>query len=334
MLTREGNILNFKRLIPTILVLSVLFCLAYPTHEYYAKAMISIMTETVNENIFLTVTSTDTIPYEVQYTNESLQISFPLSEANLFQFGNMAKELSPILLPAENNKGFFLTLSLNQFHFVSMRPSSSPQNLQWLFSQTYPLPLAGKTIILDPGHGAYDEETMSVYDTGVLKHDLIESELNLRIAFELKPLLEEIGATVILTREKEEYTGTILFKPRIEFVNTIKPDIYLAIHHNDSDYEEPNGIFVYYNHPDSKAFANFLFHDVGNTVGLKKNHVLTDSLVTLSSLHVPTAALIECSFFSSEIDRKILSQLDYSLKIGEGIRDALLDYEKAQQKIR
>ncbi|MCE5223479.1 N-acetylmuramoyl-L-alanine amidase [bacterium] len=292
------------------------------------------MTETVNENILLTVTSSDAIPYEVQYTNEFLQISFPLSEANQFQFGNMARELSPILLPGENNKGFFVTLSLDQFHFVSMRPTSSLQNLQWSFSQTYPMPLAGKTIILDPGHGAYDEETMSIYDTGVLKFDLIESELNLRVAFALKPLLEEMGATVILTREKEKYTGTILFKPRIEFVNTIKPDIYLAIHHNDSDYEEPNGIFVYYNHPDSEAFANFLFHDVSNAVGLKKNHVLTDPLVTLSSLNVPTAALIECSFFSSVIDRKILSKPDYVVKVSEGIKNAILHNEEIQEETR
>lgn len=306
----------------------------FPTHEYSSKYQINITTEKVNESILLTVTSMDVIPYKVKYTNDTLQISFPLSPPRLIQFDHLAKEIKPTLLTAENKHGCYLRLSLDQFHFVVMKPSPSPQKLVWVFTPTYPLPLADTIIMLDPGHGAYDEETMSIYDTGVLKHGFIESALNLQIAFTLKPLLEELGASVIMTREKEEDTGTILFKPRIEFVNTIQPDIYLAIHHNDADFGEPNGIFVYYNQTESETFAYSLFNIVSEKVGLKKNHILTDSLVTLSSLHVPTAVLIECSFFSSEIDRKIISQPDYALKISEGIRDALVDYKKAQQKIR
>jgi N-acetylmuramoyl-L-alanine amidase len=326
MRSKEGNKLNFQQLTLISLIVMGLFCLAFPIPEYQAKALITIMTESANENILLMVTSSDVIPYEVHYSNNALKIVFPLSQANQFQLDSITKDLHPALLSTENKRVHFLTLSLEQYPFVQMKPVVSPTRLEWVFSRTYPFPLAGKTIVLDPGHGAYDEETLSVYDTGVMKFGLIESQLNLQIAQHTRQLLEEWGASVILTRELEENTGTILFKPRIDFVNTLQPDLYLAIHHNDSDFNEPNGIFVYYNQLRSELFANYLFTDVSDSVGLKKNHILTDPLVTLSSLRIQVAALIECSFVSSEIDRKLLQRPDYVDKVSFGIREAIFHY--------
>ena len=54
------------------------------------------------------------------------------------------------------------------------------------------LPLEGKIITIDPGHGGRDSGTMS--------GKLMEKDLNLEISYQLKKVLEENGATVYMTR--------------------------------------------------------------------------------------------------------------------------------------
>ena len=55
------------------------------------------------------------------------------------------------------------------------------------------LPLSGKIIIIDPGHGGKDPGTIS--------NETYESEINLQISKYLEIELTKMGATVILTRE-------------------------------------------------------------------------------------------------------------------------------------
>ena len=54
-------------------------------------------------------------------------------------------------------------------------------------------PLAGLKIVLDPGHGGNDP--------GALHNGQREAAINLAIAEVLRPRLEQLGASVILTRE-------------------------------------------------------------------------------------------------------------------------------------
>ena len=58
------------------------------------------------------------------------------------------------------------------------------------------LPLEGKIITIDPGHGGRDSGTMS--------GKLMEKDLNLEISYQLKKVLEENGATVYMTRMVDE----------------------------------------------------------------------------------------------------------------------------------
>lgn len=57
--------------------------------------------------------------------------------------------------------------------------------------------LTGKTIILDPGHGGWD--------VGANRDGVYEKSLNLDMAKRLKRMLEEAGATVVMTRTSDQY---------------------------------------------------------------------------------------------------------------------------------
>ena len=56
-------------------------------------------------------------------------------------------------------------------------------------------PLAGLKIVLDPGHGGNDP--------GAMHHGQREAAINLAIAGVLRPRLEQLGASVILTRDDD-----------------------------------------------------------------------------------------------------------------------------------
>jgi len=56
----------------------------------------------------------------------------------------------------------------------------------------------GKKIFLDPGHGGEDRKNKN--NTG----DVVEADVNLRVALNLKKYLETAGAIVILSREEDK----------------------------------------------------------------------------------------------------------------------------------
>src|SRR5690625_2819378 len=64
----------------------------------------------------------------------------------------------------------------------------------WGFS---PLPLSGKVIVLDPGHGGPDGGAKGADNTN-------EKEIVLVVAKTLRDYLQQAGALVYLTREKDE----------------------------------------------------------------------------------------------------------------------------------
>src|SRR3954449_12287286 len=61
-------------------------------------------------------------------------------------------------------------------------------------------PLKGAIIVVDPGHGGQRYSKSYTGGTRGVVSGLTESELNLRVAFELEKLLKENGATVFMTR--------------------------------------------------------------------------------------------------------------------------------------
>ncbi|GEM_PF-6737560 len=77
-------------------------------------------------------------------------------------------------------------------------------------------------ILIDPGHGG--KEQGAVGPTG-----LLEKDVNLRVAYFLKTLLENDGFEVFLTRTKDV---TLTLKERVEIARKLSPCLFLSIHHN------------------------------------------------------------------------------------------------------
>ena len=108
------------------------------------------------------------------------------------------------------------------------------------------LPLQGKVIVVDAGHGGKDPGTSygSIY----------EKDINLSISLYLEECLSKYGATVVLTRDSDadlsygaEHRKKTDFDNRIKIINNKYTDMYLSIHLNYLTNTKYYGAQVFYN---------------------------------------------------------------------------------------
>jgi N-acetylmuramoyl-L-alanine amidase len=99
------------------------------------------------------------------------------------------------------------------------------KNLEPLLCEK-PLTFANdRVIVLDPGHGGSDKGTISVLDQRP------EKEFALDLARRLKPLLEQEGWTVFLTRTNDY---DFSHSNRVEFADSHQADLFISLHFNSA----------------------------------------------------------------------------------------------------
>jgi N-acetylmuramoyl-L-alanine amidase len=138
-------------------------------------------------------------------------------------------------------------------------------------SSTPGRPLEGVHIMLDPGHG--EGNTTGYGAVGIAGEDGYphEHHINYALAEAIGYRLQQLGATVTLTRDQNSTT----IDERYVLQNTLKPDFFISVHHDgldgNQDLGQINKIFGIYYHPydipSSKQFAQNLMASVGATTG-------------------------------------------------------------------
>ena len=110
------------------------------------------------------------------------------------------------------------------------------------------LPLALRTVVVDPGHGGGNEGTKA--PTG-----LVEKEVTLDIAQRLGDLLTANGYQVVLTRQQD--VGMSL-RERAELANERRGDIFVSIHVNWLENREVRGLETFYLGPTEDPYLEAL----------------------------------------------------------------------------
>ncbi len=87
--------------------------------------------------------------------------------------------------------------------------------------------LSGITVLLDPGHGGGAPGAVGVSPT------LIEKDTNLQTALALKSELEELGATVYMTRSDDT---DVTLRQRLVTAFGLMPDVFISLHSNSTVY--------------------------------------------------------------------------------------------------
>ena len=161
-------------------------------------------------------------------------------------------------------------------------------------------PLDGVTVMLDAGHGGYDSGALGVAST----FGPLEKDVNLAVAQAAKELLQEFGANVFMTREDDSFPS---LDDRRNMTRNIKPDLFIAVHHNSMDYSYNStnavGSECYYFTKQSKRLADLMCENVtAATDRLNRGSKVGYYYVTRTD--IAPAVLMEYSF--------IINPKDYS----------------------
>lgn len=186
------------------------------------------------------------------------------------------------------------------------------------------LPLTGKTIILDIGHGGDDP--------GTSYQNILEKDLNLAIGLELEKELSRNGASVILTREGDYDLSSPNahrrkksdFDNRIDLINKSKANVYLSIHINYLEDTSYYGGQIFYYGEENKKLAEFLQSEF-NTISYPRSIKPMPNIYMYRRLKIP-GVLVECGFISNKKEREKLITPAYQKEIAKVLTQGLANY--------
>lgn len=188
-----------------------------------------------------------------------------------------------------------------------------------------PIPLLGKTIYLDAGHGGKDP--------GAYYKDIYEEDINLKIVLKLKDKLESMGATVLLTRDGDYDLSdkNAYFRKRSDLgkraklINESNADIYLSIHLNSSLYSTWSGAQAFYDdiNKDNKNIAEIFQKAFNKKLNSTKKIKEMTNLYMYKRINIP-GVLLELGFISNPNERYLLNTDKYQELIVDTLSNSLL----------
>lgn len=207
---------------------------------------------------------------------------------------------------------------------------------QWQLSdnhsfESWNLPLTGKVIYIDPGHGGPDG--------GAVGSDTLEKDISLSISLSIRDYLQEQGALVLLTREEDVdladkntsgYSRRKAedLKKRVKLINESEADLFLSIHLNAIPSSKWSGAQTFYNgrYIENENIAKFiqdeLRKNLENTTRVAKP---IDGVYLLKNIEKP-GALVEVGFLSNPQEEKLLTTKVYQDKVSASIYNGVLRY--------
>lgn len=212
-------------------------------------------------------------------------------------------------MPNKNKYYFLLIIFICIFKFIKVN--------------SYNMPLKGKTIYLDPGHGGVDG--------GATYKDIMEKDINLEICYELMSELENKGATVYMTRY-DDYDLSVngaSFRKRSDLYNRVKiinesnADIYLSIHLNSLESSKWSGVQIFYD--DINDNNKIIAQTIQDSFDSKRNISIIKNKYMYNKIKVP-GVLVELGFLSNSRDRNILIDKKKRLKLINNVVDGIINY--------
>lgn len=108
--------------------------------------------------------------------------------------------------------------------------------------------LAGKVIVIDPGHGVKEDGNL---DPGAIG-EVTEQSITVAVSKQLAKALEAQGAVVYRLDTENQYYNT---RYRSNYARTYDADLYISLHCNSAENQSAHGVEVYYFTPFSQPLA-------------------------------------------------------------------------------
>ena len=180
-------------------------------------------------------------------------------------------------------------------------------------------------IVIDAGHGLPDAGAVGAQGTA-------EEELNLLISSKLKACLEDMGFSVIMTREDHDAIAESKdadMARRREIISGGSQDVTVSIHQNI--YAEDSSVYgaqVFFapGSEEGERLAAAIQAELNAALKPEKprsEHVGNSYIVKSGS---PPAVIVECGFISNPQEEELLKQSQYQVKIVKAIAKGVVGY--------
>lgn len=178
--------------------------------------------------------------------------------------------------------------------------------------------LAGKTVVVDAGHGAEDSGAVAP------DRSANEKSLTILVARRLASALTAAGASVILTRADDT---RIPLKERAEIANRAGAAIFVSIHFNSNrTANSRSGSMSFYHRqdPDGRLLAECIQRELAKASRIPSLGIYSDTRIYQSGFAVlryskMPAVLLELGFLNHRTDRSIITSPEFHQSAAEAI---------------
>ena len=201
------------------------------------------------------------------------------------------------------------------------------------------LPLSGRVILVDPGHGGPDGG--AVGDSSVLEKDIA-----LEVSLKLREYLQEQGALVIMTREEDidladkdtrGYSRRKVedLKRRLKMINEPEIDFFVSIHLNSIPSARWSGAQTFFapHHRENDRAAKFIQDELKTNLENTKREALSINRVYILDHAKKPGVLVEVGFLSNPGERENLKKGSYQDKLAASIYYGILRYYSKEKEI-
>ncbi|NMD72399.1 N-acetylmuramoyl-L-alanine amidase CwlD [Bacillus sp. DNRA2] len=205
--------------------------------------------------------------------------------------------------------------------------------------KSWNLPLSGKIILIDPGHGGPDG--------GAGNRTALEKDIALDVSLKLRDYLQSQGALVMMTRETDRDLADIDtrgysrrkvedLKARLKMINESEADLFVSVHLNSIPSPRWSGAQTFYapQKQENQRAAKFIQDE------LRKNLENTDRKAK-SIHHVyilkhakKPGALVEIGFLSNPNERRNLKEERYQEKVAASIYKGIIRYFTIEKELK
>lgn len=202
------------------------------------------------------------------------------------------------------------------------------ENNSW---KSWSLPLSGKIILIDPGHGGVDG--------GAGEDPVLEKDIALKISLKLRDLLQQQGALVIMTRDSDfdladpdtkGYSRRKVqdLKRRLKLINGSDDDFFVSIHLNAIPSSQYSGAQTFYStHLEENArAAKFIQDELRRNLENTKRKAKAFNQIYILKYAKKPGALVEVGFLSNPAERANLKKDSYQNKVAGSIYTGINRY--------
>ncbi len=205
--------------------------------------------------------------------------------------------------------------------------------------------LSGKVIGIDAGHqmnadtaleaiAPGSSRTKARMSTGAvgIKTGTSEYEINLQIAKHLQSLLEQAGATVIMTRTRNDVS--LSNTERAQMMNEAQVDCWVRIHCNSSNNPNKNGVSVLSPaqssnaaiYEQSLALARYTFSELCSVIDANPLAVFLSNDQAGFNWSAQPVIAVELGFITNPTEDLRLNRYSYQQSCARGIYNGLIKY--------